>query len=230
MMTYASSEISDKLNAIVKIADETQTGCFIFIRNYRGSNGELANYWLHYGRDYVHIKEHLIEEIKGILWKDKPFSIDVSYWTWLDDDGEHAKKAEGRKEVRVTLKSLDIRDDDLKQALRSMLRRYAVHQMRQARSGTGRPKLFDRQAKGIYIDRKGNIHFRMSTIAHKNVIEPSDERKYSIRKSAIAQALRDRFLKLKAFKLGSFESMSIGGQIVEGALVQAAQVKEGVER
>lgn len=231
-VTYSPDTIVPNLDEIIRAANELQSGCFIFIRNYRSSNGELANYWLHYGRDYVRIKENLIEKLKAILWKGEPFSIDVDYWTWLDKDGEHAVEKECRKEARVRLTGLTAIDPDLEQVLRKMLRTYAVKQMKQARSGTAMPRQFDRQAKGIYIDRKGNIHFRMCTLAIKRVIEPAAKKKYSVRKSAIAQAVRDKFLKLKAFKLGSFESMSIGGQQLVGGAVEnlAPELEQAAQR
>ena len=227
--TYHPHEVSVQMEEILKHADELQSGCFIFIRGYHASNGEVANYWLQYGRDYVRIKENLIEKIKAILWKHELFSINVDYWTWLDDKGEHAVHAKDRKEVHVELKRLTTLDDDLRQSLRELLRNYGVRQAREVKNGVSvRP--YDKLAKGIYIDRDNVIHFRMSTLAHKEVLVPPAKKAYSIRKSAIKQALKDKFLKLKAFKLGQFESMSIGGQQLLGEFVpDQVPVMERVE-
>jgi hypothetical protein len=56
----------------------------------------------------------------------------------------------------------------------------------------------------------------MSTLAIKRIIEPPKSPSYSIRKSAIKQAVKDKLLKIREFKLGNFESISIGGQKILG--------------
>ena len=234
---YSSNEVAPNINEILKTADELQSGCFICIHGYRNSDGETADYWLNYGRDYVRIKENFIEKLKAILWKNEPFTLDVSYSTWLDEKGEHAHDAKPRKtkdggtkvriETPVVHKGLTVANSEiLAGVLRKMLRTYAVRQMRKARSGTA--MRFGRLAKGIYIDSKNNIHFRMSTLVWKVVRQPSGKRHYSTLKGAIGQAVRDKFLKMKAFKLGQFESMSIGGRQLLWTEV-AAKAGEQVE-
>jgi len=219
--TFAPHDIQPNMVEICEVADQLQSGCFICIHGYRNSDGEVADYWLNYGRDYVR-KEHLIEKLKAILWKHEPFSLDVEYLTWVDDKGEHTSNIKPKKtrkretkvrmETLVERKGLTVENCDvLAGVLRRMLRSYAVHQMNQVRSGTVRR--FDKIAKGIYTDHKGgNLHFRMSTLVWKVIREPSVIKHHSTLKGAIGQAVRDKFLKLKAFKLGQFESMSIGGR------------------
>jgi hypothetical protein len=237
-MTYGGHEVAPNIGEICKIADDLQSGCFICVHRYHASNGEIADYWLNYGRDYVRIKANFIEKLKGILWKNEPFGIEVDYTTWVDDkkvEHSHDAKAskvkdgepKGRTKVHV-VQILDATDPDLRQVLREMLRTYAVRHMMRVRSGT--IQRFERKAKGIYLDRDGKIHFRMSTLVWKKVIQPATVEHYSIRKSAIAQAVRDKFLKLKAFKLGQFESMSIGGrQLLWGAVANRVPFDELVQ-
>jgi len=209
--TYDSQAVATNIDEICKLADELQSGCFIFVRGYHASNGEVANYWLNYGRDYVRIKENFIEKLKAILWKGDLLVLNLHYTTWVDEKGEHAREAAGRTKTRVELRGLDSNDPDVRQVLREMLRSYAVRQMRHARSGTIRK--FDRQAKGIYIHNLTNtIYFRMSTLVCKEVIQLATVESYSTRRAAIKQMIKDKFLKMRAFKLGKFESMSIGGR------------------
>ena len=214
-VTYGGASIPANVEEMLKVANGLQSGCFIFIHNYRSSNGELADYWLHYGRDYTRIKEKLVDRIRSILQNKEPFSVDVDYLTWVDDKGEeHAVEAKGRILRPVSIRELDAHDTDVRQSLHEMFRSYGVSKVRRSGGGSGR---FDKQAKGIYIERKTNsIYFRMSTLAIKRIIEPPKSPSYSIRKSAIKQAVKDKLLKIREFKLGNFESISIGGQKILG--------------
>ena len=123
-VTYSPSVVASSIDKILKAADALQSGCFVFVRKYRSSNGEVANYWLNYGREYARIKEKFIGHLESILSGSEPFFLNVKYTTWVNEEGvEYPVKAKGRTEKQVDI-DLTIDDPDVKQAIQAGARGY----------------------------------------------------------------------------------------------------------
>lgn len=217
MSTFESSLVRAQIRAICRAAESVQPGQFIFIKAYKSENGEISDYWLHYGRDYGKMKERFVEQLRKALWGGLPLEIKVDYKTFIDPktnkEYPRNKDGSGRIESDIVLDNLSETDPDVRKVLVNMLQSYNKQ--------SAKTNVRSKKATGIYINEKNkSLCIRMCSLASKREVEkaPNPSHEYSTKPAAIRKAIKDRFLRLREFKLDRFESISIGGNILPPVL------------